>query len=277
MRLTERDKRVIKAVNDYRLIRQDQIQRLEFPSRNTAQQRLRKLWEHGFLRRRFLPVRGGIQTSPILYEIDQRGAELLRAEFNYTKDSLRLARKEKASLQFIFHTLGLSETRLAVELSCRKHDLQLKTWLDEKSLKAGYDRVQVGSRLEAVLPDAYLVIRLPEQRVLHFFLEYDRGVENLKFIKKKMAAYVVYFRNGQCKRRYGTDQIRVLTVCESGKAAHGRSRLDHLKKTTEAAGGGGRFYFTDLPSVAAHDFLQDAIWQVAGASASFSLIPGDPS
>ena len=100
-------------MNDYRLIRQDQIQRLEFPSRNTAQQRLRKLWEHGFLRRRFLPVRGGIQTSPILYEIDQRGAELLRAEFDYTKDSLRLARKEKASLQFIFHTLGLSETRLA--------------------------------------------------------------------------------------------------------------------------------------------------------------------
>ena len=89
LRLTERDKEVVKAVNDYRLMRQDQIQRLLFPSRNTAQRRLRLLWEHGYLRRRFLPVLGGVQTSPILYEVDRRGVELLRTEFHYQEVDLR--------------------------------------------------------------------------------------------------------------------------------------------------------------------------------------------
>ena len=89
MRLTERDKQVVKMVNDYRLVRQDQIQRLWFPSRNTAQRRLRLLWEHGYVRRRFLPVQGGIQNSPILYELDRRGVELLRTEFQYEEGDLR--------------------------------------------------------------------------------------------------------------------------------------------------------------------------------------------
>lgn len=272
MRLTPRDKRVVKAVNDFRLMRQDQVQRLLFPSRNTAQVRLRKLWEHGFLRRQFLPVIGGIQTSPILYEIDKRGVELLRNEFGYDDNSLRYSRSKNISPQFIDHTLGLSEIRLAVELACRKQDLELKTWLDEKALKSDYDKVQVGRRLEAVLPDAYFVVGIPNGS-LHFFLEYDRGPENLRFIKKKMAAYVAYFRSGKCERRYGTDRVRVLTVNEGGKSRAGRARLDNLKRVTEEVGGRGHFYFTRMVSVISDDVLLDPIWQVAGSPRLTSLIP----
>lgn len=264
IRLTERDKQVVKTVNDYRLIRQDQIQRLAFPSRNTAQLRLHKLWEHGFLRRRFLPVLGGIQTSPILYEIDRRGVELLRTEFHYQESALRYSRTENVAIQFIYHTLGLSEIRLAVELSCQANGMELKMWRDEKALKSDYDRVQVGKRLEAVLPDAYIVLRLPEQRLLYFFLEYDRGLENLKFIRKKMAAYVSYFETGLCKQRYGTSQIRVLTVSEGKSSKNSSSRLAHLKKMTEEVGGGFRFYFTDLTSISSYDVLVSPIWQIAG-------------
>ena len=264
MRLTERDKQVVKAVNDYRLMRQDQIERLAFPSRNTAQVRLRLLWEHEFLRRRFLPVLGGIQTSPILYEIDRRGVDLLRQEFHYEPDRLRYSRKGDLSTQFIYHTLGLSETRLAFELACRASDMELVLWKDEKDLKVSYDRVQVGKRLEAVLPDAYITLRLPGKRLLYFFLEYDRGVENLKFIRKKMAAYIAYFHSHLCQQRYGTTQIRVLTVWEGQSKPGKRSRLDSLKLVTEELGGKQRFYFTDLHSVQSLNVLTTAIWQIAG-------------
>ena len=272
MRLTPRDKRVVKAVNDFRLLRQDQVQRLLFPSRNTAQVRLRRLWEHGFLRRQFLPVLGGIQNSPILYEIDKRGVELLQNEFGYDDKSLRYSRSKNLSTQFIDHTLGLSEIRLAVELSSRKHNYQRNTWMDEKALKADYDKVQVDRRLVAVLPDAYFVIGIPTGAI-HFFMEYDRGPENLKFIKKKMAAYVAYFRSGKCKTRYGTERVRVLTVNEGGKTRAGRTRLDNLKRVTEEVGGRGHFYFTRMASVISDDALLDPIWQTAGSSELASLLP----
>lgn len=269
--LTSRDKLVVKTINDSRLMRQDQVQRLLFPSKNTAQVRLRKLWEHGFLRRQFLPVLGGIQNSPVLYEIDSRGVELLRNEFGYDETALRYSRNKNISTQFIDHTLGLSEIRLAFEISCKNQGFTLKTWLDEKTLKSSYDEVQVGGRLEAVLPDAYFTISIPELGGVHFFVEYDRGPEHLKFIKKKMAAYVAYFRSDKCKQRYGTNRVRVLTVNEGGKTKAGKKRLDNLKRVTEEVGGSSHFYFSRMASVTTDDVLLDPIWLIAGSSKLASL------
>jgi hypothetical protein len=271
MRLTERDKRVVKAVNDYRVMRQDQVQRLLFPSRSTAQVRLWRLWQHGYLKRQFLPVLGGIQTSPVLYVLDRRGAELLRNDFGYDEGALNWSRNRRFTHQFLDHTLGLSEIRLAIALSCREHDCQLKTWLDENALKADYDKVQVAKRLVAVLPDAYFVIGLPVGQ-LHFFLEYDRGAEHLRYFRRKMAAYVAYYYSGRCEARYGTDRIRVLTVNEGGRTGLGRRRLANLKRVTEEIGGRRRFWFGSLLDVAAEDALSAPIWQVAGSDERTPLV-----
>ena len=271
MRLTERDKQVVKVVNDFRVMRQDQVQRLLFPSRNTAQIRLWLLWQHAYLRREFLPVTGGIQTSLVLYVLDKRGAELLQSEFGYDRESLRYSRRPSLTHQFLDHTLGLSEIRLAVTLSCREHDYQLKTWMDENTLKSNYDKVQVGQRLVAVLPDAYFVIGAPRGDI-HFFLEYDRGAEHLRYFKRKMAAYVAYYRTGKCDARYGTNRIRVLTVNEGGRTGAGWKRLANLKRVTEEVGGRRRFWFGGLADVAWEDFLSAAIWQVAGSADLTPLI-----
>ena len=271
--LTERDGQVIKAVNDFRVMRQDQVQRLFFPSRNTAQARLWLLWQHRYLRREFLPVVGGIQTSPVLYVLDKRGAELLQNEFGYDSESLRSPRRQSLTHQFLDHTLGLSEIRLAVARSCREHNCELKTWLDENTLKANYDKVQVGQRLVAVLPDAYFVIGVPVGD-LHFFLEYDRGAEHLRYFKRKMAAYVAYYRTGKCDARYGTNRIRVLTVNEGGRTGAGRKRLANLKRVTEEVAGRRRFWFGSLADVASEDFLSASIWREAGSADLTSLITG---
>ena len=265
MRLTERDKQVVQAVNDFRVMRQDQVQRLFFPSRNTTQTRLWRLWQHRYLRREFLPVIGGIQTSPVLYVLDRRGAELLRNELGYDNESLRWSRSQRFTHQFLEHTLGLAEIRLAVTLSCRRHNYPLKTWMDERALKADYDKVQVNRRLVAVLPDAYFVIEVPAGE-LHFFLEYDRGVENLRYFKRKMAAYVSYYRSGKCEARYGTNRVRALAVNEGGRTGVGRRRLANLKRVTEEVGGQLRFRFGSLADVVSEDVLSAAIWQVAGSA-----------
>lgn len=271
MRLTQRDKVVVKAANDFRVMRQAQLQRLLFPSRNTAQIRLRLLWEHGYLKREFLPVVGGIQTSPILYLVDKRGVELLRSEFGYEDNELRWSRGGKLSPRFLEHTLGLSEIRLAVALACRAHEFRLKTWLDEKALKADYARVQVGARLISVLPDAYFVITLPAGD-LHFFLEYDRGDEPLKVFKQKLVAYWAYFRSPKCRDRYGTNRIRVLTVTEGGETRSGRKRLANLKKLAAQIEGRHWFWFSSLAQASYDGFFLAPFWERAGSGSPSALV-----
>ena len=270
MRLTERDKQVVKAVNDFRIMRQDQVQRLFFPSRNTAQVRLWLLWAHGYLKRAFLPVIGGIQNSPILYLVDKRGVGLLRYEYGYEATSLRWSRG-KTSYRFLEHTLGLTEVGISMYLSSDMHGARLTTWLDEKAMKADYDRVQVRNRLVSVLPDAYFVVELPAGK-MHFFLEYDRGDESLKVFKAKLAAYWAYFQSGKCQARYGTSRIRVLTVTEGRQTRSGRSRVTNLKGLTSALPGRQWFWFSTLERVAGADFLAEPIWWSGKGEEPMALI-----
>src|SRR5579859_5119675 len=79
MRLMPRDVEIVRAVGEYRMLRQDQIQRLFFGSKSTAQYRLSHLYQHGFLDRHFLPVQGG--WSPTFYTLAKRGVEVLHVEY----------------------------------------------------------------------------------------------------------------------------------------------------------------------------------------------------
>jgi hypothetical protein len=267
MRLEKRDKLVIMAVNDCRILRQDQVQRWLFPSRNTAQVRLQLLWQHGYLRRVFLPVRGGIQTSQILYLVDTLGVELLRDEFGYDDSQLRYSRQSILTPRFLEHTLGLSEIRVAVELACRQNNYQLKKWLDEKAMKSDYDRVQFKNTLVPVLPDGYFIVSLPNGIDNHFFVEYDNGAEGMKFLNRKLMAYQAYFLSGKCKAHYGTDRVRVLMIAEGGQ-----TRLKNLINLTSKFSAIRWFWFTSLSQLAQTDILTGPIWSRADTPLPLCLI-----
>jgi hypothetical protein len=118
MRLTDRDKQIIQAVCEYRVLRQDQVQALFFGHKAAAQRRLVKLYDYGYLERYFLPTRGGLMSSPILYGLDKRGAELLRVEFGF--EDLRWYPSRKAMKDdFLEHSMAIAEFRIAVTLACR--------------------------------------------------------------------------------------------------------------------------------------------------------------
>lgn len=267
--MTPRDKLLIKAVNDYRIMRQDQVQRLLFPSQNTAQVRLQLLWQHAFLEREFLPVLGGIQTSPILYRIDKKGVALLKRDFGYGKQELRYSGNQALNQRFLLHTLGLGETRLAVELDCASLGMELEAWQDEKALKTDYDRVQVNNRLVAVLPDAYFVVKKTDGRRYQFFIEFDRGVEGVKFFKQKMAAFRLYFISGKVIKRYQTERIRVLTIVEGEKPG---KRINQLRKATHDTGGGKWFWFSSLNDIIEYNFFADSLWKPAKGETSKPLM-----
>lgn len=269
MQLTERDIAIVEGVHRFRVLRQDQIQQLYFGPRNKsgAQRRLERLYDHGFLERRFLPVMVG--RSPTLYVLDRRGADLLRAARGYD-ELVWYGSSKQLKTDFLEHTLAINDVLVAVTLACRQLGYELETWHTESQLKARIDRVTVhtaSGRRESVpvVPDSFFTV-IAHGRRYPFFLELDRGTMTLARFKTKVQGYTAYYRSGAYQERYGLRSMRVLTV------TLGEERLAHLKAATERVGGREWFWFALLDELRPETVLGAPVWWVAQREERASLI-----
>ncbi len=267
MTLTERDQAIIRAVQDYRLLRQDQIERLFFGSRSAAQRVLLRLFQHGYLDRRFLPVLAG--RSPTLYVLDRRGAELLRSAQGLETVAWHPGMKQ-VKTEFLAHAAGINDLRIAVTLAAQQAGYDLLRWLGEGELRGAAERVTVlspaGKRHDApLMPDSFFTLRTP-LGYAHCFVEYDRGTMTSSRFKAKVQAYLAYHRSGAYARRYNARSMRVLTVTS------GQKRLENLKAATEAAGGRLPFWFALASELTAETILSVPVWWVAGERERKALI-----
>jgi hypothetical protein len=266
MRLTERDVDILKAVAEYRILRQDHIQQLFFGSKSTAQYRLSHLYQHGFLNRHFLPVYAG--WSPTLYTLDKRGVALLKAVCGI--DRVNLWDSDNGH-EFLTHTLAIHDFRVAVTVACRQAGYTLAQWIGEASLKADYDRVTItdpnGKKQSvSLIPDSYFTIETPKGRA-SFFLEMDMGTMTLGRFQSKIRAYLAYLESKAYQQRYQTRSLRVLTVTTSS------TRCANLKVATEQIHRERLFWFTHQALVIADEVLHAPIWQLVGQEVQLPLIP----
>lgn len=266
MRLTERDVDILKAVAEYRILRQDHIQQLFFGSKSTAQYRLSHLYQHGFLNRHFLPVYAG--WSPTLYTLDKRGVALLKAACAINRVNLWDAEKGH---EFLSHTLAINDFRVAVTVACRQAGYTLAQWIGEASLKADYDRVEITApngkkQSVSLIPDSYFTIETPKGRA-SFFLEMDMGTMTLGRFQNKIRAYLAYLESKAYQQRYQTRSLRVLTVTTSA------ARSANLKAATEQIHRERLFWFTHQERVTAEQVLHVPIWQLVGYDTQHPLIP----
>ena len=271
MRLTERDVGVVLAVHACRALRRDQIERLFFPSRNTANDRLKRLYQHRFLERRWLPVEYGRGMSQAIYLLDERGADVVSERLGIDRGEVnwREAHNSVGS-PFLEHSLMVNDVRIALNLAAREGGYKIDEWITEGELKAMGDYVYIegpaGARRRiAVIPDAYLILNLGDKRA-HFFLEADRATLANRRWGWRVKAYRAYARSGQYCQRFKTRSLRVLTVTT------GTRRLSNLKRTTENTGGARMFWFTALSSVCPESLLTQPIWEVASQEGPIRLI-----
>ncbi len=267
MEITKRDRQIIQAVWQYRLLRRDQIQTLYFPSRNTANRRLNHLYQHGFLQRILSPVRMGEGSPQAMYALDRQGVEFIALAQGIPKAEVRWNKKEaQASLLFLQHTLHLNDVRIAMTQAAQQHGHQIIRWLDEREIKKMRERVPVPGKRRRnlpVTPDAFFEHKIGEKRN-GFFLEMDMGTMALRRFKDKVRAYLIYKRDGHYEKRFGMHSLRVLTVTTSMR------RLRNLKKATEQIDGRSLFWFTTTEKLAG-DWLWEPIWFVAGKENTASL------
>jgi hypothetical protein len=267
MRLMERDKAIIRAVYDYRVLRQDQLETLFERSSSVMQRVLVRLYDHGFLERKFLAILG--LHSPALYVLDKKGAELLRTEFGLDELVWYPSSKD-LKLEFLEHTTAINDFRIAMTLATGAAGYELLKWVGETELKADYDRVNVrtpSGKMQSVslIPDSYFVLKMTNG-FAHFFLEVDRGTETTGRFKTKVMAYTAYYQSGLYERRYGSKSMRVVTVTS------GIRRLESLKAATEQVGGKRRFWFALHTTLTQETILNSPVWYVAGEDQPNPLI-----
>jgi hypothetical protein len=276
LRLTPRDLAVVRAVHDYRVLRRDQVQRLLFPSKNTANQRLHLLAAHGYLARRRLAVEYGQGSAQALYLLAGRGATLLAAQQGLDPEDLSWRRAHnQVSSPFLEHTLMINDVRLAVETAAPRAGYAVEQWVREEELRAIADRVWIesedrGHRQMTLVPDAYFRLADAGRRAA-FFLEADRATETQGRWAHKVRAYLAYVRSGAYLRRYGRRCLRVLTVTT------GPARRDNLLRTTARLcepASRGLFWFATHDQVAAETVLQAPVWRLPGQEVpSVLLVP----
>ena len=276
IRLTPRDRDLIDAVYSYRVLRRDQLQRLYFPSKNTANARLQRLHQHGYLARRRLPVEYGQGSGQWLYMLARRGAQLVAQTQGIDVEESGWSRSQfHVSSMFLEHKLMVNDIRIAMALAANQTGVRVERWLREEDLKKQPDRVWIasrrgGRRRVALIPDAYCTL-VEDDRRAHFFLEADRATESNGRWSQKVEAYLAYVRSGGYARRYGSDCLRVLTVTT------GERRLRNLLRATQRVGGGAMFWFATLGQTRPETILKAPIWWIAGQEAPSALLSPGPA
>ena len=153
MRLTPRDIAVIHAVHEHRALRRDQIQRLLFPSKNTANARLQRLHAYRFLARRRLPVEYGQGSGQALYMLAGRGAQIVAEDLGVDVAEIGWKRSQNhVSSMFLEHTLMINDIRTALTLAAGDRARAIGRWLREDQLKADPDRVWIETALDLTEP-----------------------------------------------------------------------------------------------------------------------------
>jgi len=263
--LQPRDREIVVTLYAFRLLTREQIQRLfDFDCIRRANNRLRKLYDHDYVSRSFLPTIRG--SAKAVYFVGRRGKAVIAEELGVDLGVIKKKEKGFSQLKelFLTHALQLNDVRIAFSRDIRNHSqIRWETWVNDNDCEQQY---RITSRGRAVVkrfrPDGYF--RFWHQgKLSSFFLELDRSTMSLTRFKKKVATYLEFAALGFYRERFGVEYFRVLVITLTAE------RLANLKKAVETVTD-GIFWFTTLEQIEVDAF--GPIWQRAGHSGFHQLV-----
>jgi hypothetical protein len=238
--LTTRDDQLLRSLREYRFLTDQQVERLHFPSRQTAARRVRLLEQAGYVKS-FRSILVGRR----IVELTRRGALALDGEGTQIHSN-GLPRSRPRSEYFLRHSVAITEFRITLAAACRtRRDVRLLGFLPDSLVQRDSRRSFQPYTADEVLPThgAGLTIRhVPDgvlalrryQRAGLFFLEVDRGSETVsdpaRGVGKLILFYLRYLQTDRYQR-YAADfgvaepfqGFRVLFVTSSTR------RLDYIR------------------------------------------------
>jgi hypothetical protein len=185
---TDRDHDILMSLLKYRYLSAPQLQRLHFPSLQTATRRLRLLSAAGYV-----TTFRSIGSTDVLATLSKRGAELVAERLTVPFDQLGWDGRRQRPKDYLFlqHFLAASDFRITLTQACAAtSDVQLLGFLPEhidEPNKRGWVRKSNRDVIADVqdprpkithTPDGVFALERASRPAL-FFLEIDRGTETL--------------------------------------------------------------------------------------------------
>lgn len=195
-----------------------------------VQARLKLLADAGYLQRVFLPRPTRTGSAPLVYTLARKGLNAVREMGQEIPARYRPAEVRELSYLHLVHTLALNDLLIALELLARADPrLEIAELRHERTLKLEPVSVQLPTgATAAVIPDAWLDLRIARRYQECYCLELDRGTTGQKAWRRKIAALLAYV-DGPYQETFGTESVTIAVV-----ATPGATRRDELLQWTEA-------------------------------------------
>jgi hypothetical protein len=200
LRLTPRDRWLIRMLHEHKVLTSAQITQTAFPSARSANTRLLELYQWRVLDR-FQPFQT-VGSAPMHYVLDVAGAGVLAAEDGLDAKALGYRHDRAIGIAHslhLAHTVGVNALFCAL-IAIARHSgptpsrephgaggpggRALTAWWSETRCQRLFG--------DLVRPDSYARWREDHpggMREVEFFLEYDTGSENLTQLSRKLAGY----------------------------------------------------------------------------------------
>jgi hypothetical protein len=287
--IKEADQSILHALARFHYLTAAQANRLLYPNNTDGNRYIQRLLKRlvdaeYILRLGALPMpRYG--QAPHVFTLARKGREYLQGLGVSVEPYFRPSEERRATENspFMLHRLAAIDVMIAAERLCRDvPGVLCPRMLSERELKRGAVRVDVppsqhsnadGPRKVAVIPDAWFQLSINDEVPVSIALELDRGTEDQKIWREKVAAYVVW-AGGPYKEAYETDNLTIAVVCPDDRRR--TVLMDWTMrelKTRESEEYAELFIFTAASPVetSPERFFLDKVWRQADSTKAISL------
>ncbi len=209
MCLTERDREILRDVFLQRAITRKQLMSLgHFTSLTSASERLRILFDHGFLER--YPLATDLSTTELVYSVGFRAIPELVSGLGVDKVEAKRCVSSGAPLA-LAHAVAVTEARIAFTTH-RPADMVVE-WLSEVQVRHEFS---IGTSSFVLKPDGALIVEQFGAKHIAF-IEVDRGNVSQPQFLRSCRTYRTYIELGLPGEIYDTQSASLLIIAHAGE------------------------------------------------------------
>lgn len=224
-RLSDRDRAILRSVDDHQFLTIRHIEALHFPSiaadarsriARRVLARLRELRVLDTLERRVGGIRSG--SEGMVYHVGVAGDRLLDRT---TRRGARL--RYDPSARFLAHRLAVADAHVALVIADRDRTLELIDSRVEPATWRSY--VGIGAACRTLKPDLYAETATDDDFLHAWFIEIDLGTEHIPTLLAKCREYESYRQTGVEQDRHGSFPLVVWSISDRDPAKAERRRI----------------------------------------------------
>jgi len=222
--LTDRDRAILRSVDEHQFLTVHHIETLHFDSIAPAARsritrrvlaRLRGLRVLDVLDRRIGGIRSGSQG--LIYHVGVSGDRLLERP---VRRGARL--RYEPSVRFLAHRLAVADTHVALTVAYRESSIELIDSAVEPATWRTYTGIGAARRI--LKPDLFAEIATSDGLVRAWFIEIDLGTEHIPTLLAKCREYEAYRQTGIEQERHGAFPVVIWSLAHGDPAKAERRR-----------------------------------------------------